>query len=218
MTVLVSESKARCLENRRLLADSRFLIASSRRLMNPAWVIAGASDGIDLHVTVRERLASGWLFSAPHKVWAGKGTGHICIVCGTAIAPSEIENEVVGPTTVWAHLPCYSIWREESEAHNGATGTDGTEYLADLRQIVRDRFVNGTLFALPHDKSWTGRGVSDICAVCNRPIFAAETAQEVIGTRRAHAHLACYRAWLLESIMVRQSDESSSAESPADSP
>ena len=60
--------------------------------------------------------------------------------------------------------------------------------------------------------------MSDICAVCNKPIFAAETAQEVIGTRRAHAHLACYRAWLLESIMVRQSDESSSAESPADSP
>ena len=76
----------------------------------------------------------------------------------------------------------------------------------------------GTLFALPHDKSWTGRGVTDICAVCNRPIFAAETAQEVIGTRRAHAHLVCYRAWLLESIVVRQSDESSSAESPADSP
>ena len=184
MTVLVAESKARCLENRRLLAGSRFLIASSRRLLNPAWVIAGASDGIDLHVTVRERLASGWLFPAPHKVWAGKGTGHICVVCGTTIAPSEIENEVVGPTTVWAQLPCYSIWREES---------DGAEYLADRRQIVRDRFAKGTLFALPHDKSWTGRGVSDICAVCNKPIFAAETAQEVIGTRRAHAHLACYR-------------------------
>ena len=145
MTGLVSESKARCLENRRLLADSRFLVASSRRLLNPAWVIAGASDGIDLHVTVRERLVSGWLFPAPHKVWAGKGTGHICVICGTSIAPSEIENEVVGPTTVWAHLPCYSIWHQESETHNGSTGTDGTDYLADLRQIVRLRFANGML-------------------------------------------------------------------------
>ena len=175
-----------------------------------------------LHQTVRERFASGWLFPAPHNVWAGKGTGHVCIVCGTTIAASEVENEVVGPTTVWSHLPCYSIWREESQTYEQVSGTDGhgngdgtdqTAYLADLRQTVRHRFANGTLPALPHDKSWTGRGVSDICAVCIKPIFAAESSQEVIGVRRAHAHLVCYRAWLLESIAVRQSDERSSAES-----
>src|SRR6184192_3746260 len=60
MTVLVYESKARCLENRRLLADSRLIIDRSRRLLNPAQNISGASDGLDLHVTVRtpcERLA-----------------------------------------------------------------------------------------------------------------------------------------------------------------
>ena len=218
MTVLVSESKARCLESRRLLADSRFLIASSRRLLNPVWVIAGASDGIDLHVTVRERLASGWLFPAPHKVWAGKGTGHICIVCGTVIAPSEVENEIIGPTTVWSHLPCYSIWREESHVYERATGADGTDgtdgshHLADLRETVRERFANRRLFVLSHDKSWTGRGKSDICAVCSKPIFAAESSQEVIGVPQAHAHLVCYRAWLLESIAVRQMDERSSAD------
>jgi hypothetical protein len=176
----------------------------------------------DLRQTVRERLASGWLFPAPSKVWAGKGTGHVCIVCGTTIAASEVENEVVGPTTVWSHLPCYSIWREESQTFERVTGTDGhghgdgadhTAYLADLRQTVRNRFANGTLRALLHDKSWTGRGVSDICAVCSKPIFAAESSQEVIGVQRAHAHLVCYRAWLLESIAVRQSDERSSAES-----
>jgi hypothetical protein len=166
-----------------------------------------------LRETVRERLASGWLFPAPHKVWAGKGTGHVCIVCGTTIAPSEVENEVAGPTTVWSHLPCYSIWREESQTYERVNGTDGTAYLADLRQTVRDRFANGALPALPHDRSWTGRGVSDICAVCSKPIFAAESSQEVIGVQRAHAHLVCYRAWLLESIAVRQSDERSSAES-----
>src|SRR6266702_8046790 len=204
MTGLVSESKARCLENRRLLADSRLLIASSRRLLNPAWVIAAASDGVDLHVTVRDRLASGWLFPAPHKVWAGKGTEHVCIVCRTAIAPSEVENEVVGPTTVWSHLPCYSIWREESQIYERVNGNNGTTYLAGLRQTVRDRFANGTLLALLHDRSWTGRGVSDICVVCSKPIFAAESSQEVIGVRRAHVHLVCYRAWLLESIAVRQ--------------
>ena len=159
-----------------------------------------------LRQTVRERLASGWLFPAVHRVRAGKGTGHICIVCGTTIAPSEVENEVVGPTTVWSHLPCYSIWREESQTYervNGADGSDGTGYLADLRQTVRNRFANGTLLALPPDRSWTGRGVSDICGVCSKPIFAAESSQEVIGVQRAHAHLVCYRAWLLESIASR---------------
>ena len=175
-----------------------------------------------LRQTVRERLASGWLFPAPHKVWAGKGTGHVCVVCGITIAPSEVENEVVGPTTVWSHLPCYSIWREESQTYERVSGTDGhgdgdgadqTADLADLRQTVRNRFAKGTLPALSHDKSWTGRGVSDICAVCSKPIFAAESSQEVIGVQRAHAHLVCYRAWLLESIAVRRSDERSSAES-----
>src|SRR5438552_3832644 len=80
--------------------------------------------------------------------------------------------------------------------------TSGTTYLAGLRQTVRDRFANGTLLALLHDRSWTGRGVSDICVVCSKPIFAAESSQEVIGVRRAHVHLVCYRAWLLESIAV----------------
>jgi hypothetical protein len=168
-----------------------------------------------LRQTVRERLASGWLFPALHKVRAGKGTGHICIVCGTTIPPSEVENEVVGPTTVWSHLPCYSIWREESQTYERMNGIDGTAYLADLRQTVRHRFANGTLRALLHDKSWTGRGVSDICAVCSKPIFAAESSQEVIGVQRAHAHLVCYRAWLLESILTRQSRSSAESDDTA---
>jgi len=211
MIALVAQSEVLCVENRKRLATSHKLIAQSRRLLNHAWEMSGASDGIDLGVIVRERLASGWLFPAPHKVWAGKGTGHICVVCGITIGPSEVEHEVVGPTTVWSHLPCYSIWREESRTYQGANGIECTDHLADLRQIVRNRFGNGSLFVLPHDKSWTGRGVSDICVVCNQPIFAAESSQEVIGVRRAHVHLVCYRAWLLESIAIQQSRDGASA-------
>ncbi len=211
MTVLVSEAKARCFENRRLLAGSRLLIARSRRLLNPAQSLSGASNGPDLRVTVRERLASGWLFPAPSKVWAGRGAGHVCIICEISIAASEVENEVVGPTTVWSHLPCYSIWRQESQTYELGNGTDGTD-LANLRQTVRNRFANGTLPALPHDKSWTGRGVSDICAVCSKRIFAAEPSQEGLGVTSADAHLVCYRAWLLESIASRQTNGQSLAE------
>jgi len=215
MTVSVSESEARCLENRRLLAGSRFLIARSRRLLNPAWVIAGASDGIDLHVTVRERLASGWLFPASHKVWAG---GHICVVCGTTIAPSEVENEVVGPTTVWAHLPCYPIWREESRAYelansaNGPDGTDGSQHLADLRRRCRSSLARSMTCRAATQTAFGSQIARARSDVCSKPIFAAEV-QEVFGAPQARAHLVCYRAWLLESIASRQVDEQSSAES-----
>jgi hypothetical protein len=78
--------------------------------------------------------------------------------------------------------------------------SDGAHYLADLRQTVRDQFANGALFVLAHDKTCTGRGNSDICAVCGEPIFAAESAQEVIAVRHAHAHLlATELGWLVNS-------------------
>ncbi len=53
--------------------------------------------------------------------------------------------------------------------------------------------------------------------VVSKPLFAAESSQEGLGVTSAHAHLVCYRAWLLESIRIRQSDDQSSAE-PADGP
>src|SRR6266702_3527501 len=122
----------------------------------------------DLRQTARDRLASGWLFPAPSQTWAGKGTGHVCIVCGITIQSFEGENEVVGPTTVWSHVPCDSTWREESQTYelaNSADGTDGRDsshHLAGLRETVRERFANRRLFVLPHDKSSAGRGKSDI--------------------------------------------------------
>jgi hypothetical protein len=41
--------------------------------------------------------------------------------------------------------------------------------------------------------------------VCSKPIFAAEVSQELIGARRAHAHLMCYRAWRMESAAFGES-------------
>jgi hypothetical protein len=32
------------------------------------------------------------------------------------ISESDTEHEVVGPTTIFAHLGCYSIWQQESDA------------------------------------------------------------------------------------------------------
>src|SRR5712691_2036822 len=76
------------------------------------------SHGFDarLRVTVRERLASGALFRTGPNGYAGKSTGKPCIVCAKSISEGEIGHEIVGPTTVWAHWDCYSIWRQESDA------------------------------------------------------------------------------------------------------
>jgi len=69
-----------------------------------------------LRQKIRTRLASGALFPVDGKVVAGKATGKLCTLCAMPISKGEIEHEVVGPTTVWAHWDCYSIWRQESEA------------------------------------------------------------------------------------------------------
>ena len=69
-----------------------------------------------LRQKIRTRLASGSLFPVDGKVVAGKATGKLCTLCAMPISKGEIEHEVVGPTTVWAHWDCYSIWRQESEA------------------------------------------------------------------------------------------------------
>jgi hypothetical protein len=202
--VLIARSKTCCHVNGKLLAQSRSLIARAHRLLNPAWTISGSS-GDDVRGTVRERLARGDLFPVPREVWAGHGTGHVCIACGRPISSVEIENEIVGPPTARAHSACYSIWQQESAALERARQPRAPDYLADLCQIVRARFAAGSLFVLPDNKSWAGRGISDICAVCSGPIFAAEVSQELIGARRAHAHLMCYRAWRMESAAFGES-------------
>ena len=185
-----------------------------RRFLNRAWWIACASDG-DLRLTIRDRLAKGALFPAPPRVWAGQGVGHICMVCGTAISSRDVENEMIlGPVTIWAHLPCYTMWREESDRPDGSSHTEVADYVADLRQIVRTRFKDGTLRVLLDNKSRPRRGVGDICAVCNKAIFAAELSQESLGGRRAHAHLLCYRAWWEESRAVQRANDWPQTEPP----
>ncbi len=68
-----------------------------------------------LRRAIRTRLATGSLPPAG-KVSSGKGTGKPCPICGMKISEGDIEQEVVGPTTVFTHWDCYSIWRQESEA------------------------------------------------------------------------------------------------------
>ncbi len=111
----VSRSKALYEQNVILLDESRRLIAMSRRLLNRALEIGGSS-GDDLGRAVRDRLASGALFPVPRMAWGGRSTGKVCSVCDVTISPTEIEFEVTGPKTLWAHLVCHDVWRYESSA------------------------------------------------------------------------------------------------------
>jgi hypothetical protein len=79
----------------------------------PRWDARGSDPR--LRATVRERLASGALFRTGPEAYAGRGTRKPCIICEISISEYEIEHKVVGPTTVWAHWDCYSIWRQESD-------------------------------------------------------------------------------------------------------
>src|SRR5438093_3131763 len=100
MTVLVSETKARCLENRRLVAGSRLLIARGRRLLNPAFEISGGSDD-NLRRTIRTRLATGALFPVDGKVPAGKAEGKLCTICRMTMPQAELEYDVSSQTSVF---------------------------------------------------------------------------------------------------------------------
>jgi hypothetical protein len=128
MSTLMSRSRQSCLQSLRLVERSRDLIAVSRRVLNPAWQISGAADGTSrrglssnpeaLRLVVRRRLREERLFLAPSRVWSGSGRGRICVVCDDDISADEIENEMIlGPVTLWAHLSCYTVWRQESNLY-----------------------------------------------------------------------------------------------------
>ena len=48
----------------------------------------------------------------------GRGSGKLCAVCISAVAEDDVEYDVPGGVhgTVVAHLACYLVWRQESEA------------------------------------------------------------------------------------------------------
>ena len=123
---VIAQSQSCVEENRRLLSETRYRIAASRRRLNPAFAVTGASDGGDewLRAWVRARLASGALFPVGPKATAGNGSGrHRCVVCGNPVGRLEVEYEIaVGETSALvSHIRCYVVWRAESVAQERKT-------------------------------------------------------------------------------------------------
>lgn len=110
---LLSRSATLCLASQAVLEASRHPMAMSRRRL---FSITRSSDD-PLLDSVQSRLTSGALFPVDRKSWTGRGSGKSCAVCDLTINNPEIEYEVAGPNgSVFAHLRCYLVWRQESEA------------------------------------------------------------------------------------------------------
>jgi hypothetical protein len=79
---------------------------------------APESHNDELRQRVRRALTSGTLFLVDQRSRVGRGSGKLCAVCTSAVAEDDVEYEVPGGVsgTVVAHLPCYLVWRQESEA------------------------------------------------------------------------------------------------------
>jgi len=110
-----------CVEtNRKLLSETRYRIAASRRRLNRAFSIAGASSEDLLRHSVRYRLVAGELARIHQReAWAGRAkSGASCAVCGRSIEPGAPEYEVKDETSsvLHAHAACYFMWRLESFA------------------------------------------------------------------------------------------------------
>jgi len=117
LDVLV-QSKVRVQESRKLLSETRYRIAASRRRLNPAFTFEGSSDEEHqaLRRSIRERLATGTLFPAGLKLIARSGRGDDCTVCGNPIAAADVAYEIplVEQVVVVSHLLCWVLWRDET--------------------------------------------------------------------------------------------------------
>jgi hypothetical protein len=115
----ILESLAHVHETRRLLSETRYRIAASRRHLNPAFALTGGCDDERVQSIVRARLSTGglWPVNGHGHFWAGYGRGKACVVCGSPIGGAEIEYEAAGPSgSAVVHLICFMIWQRESES------------------------------------------------------------------------------------------------------
>jgi hypothetical protein len=129
---LLGQAKVSVETNRRLLSETRYRVAASRRRLNPIFALSGSS-GDGRRATVRERLASGALYPVDGYSWAGHGTGKPCAVCDSPVSAAEVEYEVAN---VVAHAICFMTWHEESEALRDRMTTE--ELLMALRGSKTD--------------------------------------------------------------------------------
>ena len=159
MTTRVERSAARCIESRRLVADTNMLVALSWRVRN-GWIgIRGGSGaprgaGLphwpldELERLVQDKVSRGALFLLyDDKYWASPATGQRrCRVCSDTISRGN-ECEISVPRGyVYAHLACHQLWWRASEAfRNNQVNARPLHDAVDARSEAQPRrTVGGT--------------------------------------------------------------------------
>lgn len=138
----LAHSKAYIKETRRLLSETRYRIAASRRHLNRAFALTGGSDDERMRAIVRARLRTGVLWPVSGQLSAGYGRGKACVVCGSPIAGTDMEFEVDGPNApAVTHLVCFRIWERESETLRKEPRRATGAILATLEEAHSDHIV-----------------------------------------------------------------------------
>lgn len=53
-------------------------------------------------------------------IWAGRGLGQPCVVCGLKISNQQFQYDVLGPRgSLPVHFSCHLVWRAESDRPRG---------------------------------------------------------------------------------------------------
>ena len=122
----------RLLEDARMrwIALSETLTLSQRiQKSKPLFIRGAAEDGSateTLREQVRKRLQTGNLPVPTAAVWAGTGTGKLCVICRAFIFVTDVEYEVASNGEgLSAHLPCFFLWREEAGLEARSREADG---------------------------------------------------------------------------------------------
>lgn len=67
-----------------------------------------------LHTLAKERISTGALPRAVgESIWAGPGTGRVCVLCNKPIGSEQIEYEIqqLGGPSFRFHIRCHAIWQ-----------------------------------------------------------------------------------------------------------
>lgn len=98
------------------------LRAVARSVRRGLVIIAGGSDADGdvqgetqaFRERVRQMLFNGDLPRSNGQLWAGKGSGRPCSICGNTIEPTAMEYEVDGERPIVVHQECHAIWATEA--------------------------------------------------------------------------------------------------------
>ena len=90
----------------------QMIAASQQRLVRPH-ISGGAADPVN--EKIRTALVAKTLPAIGARAWVGKAQGgHRCACCAALIAAGEPEYEPRDQTGLYAHIGCFTAWRDQS--------------------------------------------------------------------------------------------------------